>query len=67
MVIIETRIFTRRIKELMSDEEYRELQEALVNRPGMGDIIQGTGGPLEAGRPGKERWRQGDLLLDDEK
>ena len=44
MVIIETRIFTRRIKELMSDEEYRELQEALVNRPGMGDIIQGTGG-----------------------
>ena len=55
----------------MSDDEYIELQEALVNRPGMGDIIQGTGGleksPLEAGRTGKERWRQGDLLLDDEK
>ena len=44
MVIIKTRIFTRRIKELMGYDEYRELQEALVNRPGMGDIIQGTGG-----------------------
>ena len=52
MVIIETRIFTRRIKELMRDEEYRELQEALVNRPGMGNIIQGTGGLR------KVRWKQ---------
>ncbi len=52
MVIIETRIFTRRIKELMDDDEYRELQEALVNRPGMGDIIQGTRGLR------KVRWRQ---------
>ena len=33
MVIIETRIFTRRIKELMGDDEYKNLQEALVNRP----------------------------------
>ncbi len=52
MVIIETRIFTRRIKELMSDDEYRALQETLVNRPGMGDIVQGTGGLR------KVRWKQ---------
>ena len=52
MVIIETRIFTRRIYELMGDKEYRELQESLVNRPGMGDIIQGTGGLR------KVRWKQ---------
>lgn len=44
MIIIETSVFTRRIKELMSDDEYKELQEALVTRPGMGAIIQGTGG-----------------------
>lgn len=44
MVIIETSIFTRRIQELMSDDEYRELQEVLVNRPDLGAIIQGTGG-----------------------
>lgn len=44
MIIIETRAFTSRVKQLMSDHEYKELQEALVNRPDMGSIIQGTGG-----------------------
>ena len=44
MVIIETSIFTDRIKDLMDDDEYRELQEALITRPDMGAIIQGTGG-----------------------
>jgi hypothetical protein len=40
MVIVETRTFTRLIKELMSDEDYRALQEALVNRPDAGDLIK---------------------------
>lgn len=44
IVIIETSIFTRRLKELMSDEEYKELQQALIRRPDMGNIIQNTGG-----------------------
>ena len=44
MVIIETSIFTKLIKQLMSDEQYRELQEALVNRPDLGNLIQGSGG-----------------------
>jgi hypothetical protein len=44
MVIIETPIFTRRIQELISDEEYRLLQIHLVNRPGVGKTIPGSGG-----------------------
>ena len=44
MVIIETSIFTKHIKQLMTDDQYRELQEALVNRPDLGDIIRGSGG-----------------------
>ncbi|MCR8922634.1 type II toxin-antitoxin system RelE/ParE family toxin [Dasania sp. GY-MA-18] len=44
MVIIETSVFTRLIKELMSDDEYKNLQEALVSRPNMGDLIKGSGG-----------------------
>ena len=44
MVIIETPIFTRLIKELMSDDDYRRLQEALIQRPDMGSIIQSSGG-----------------------
>jgi hypothetical protein len=44
MVIVETPIFTRLIKQLMSDDEYKDLQEALVNRPDMGDLIKASGG-----------------------
>ncbi len=44
MVIIETRTFTRIIKDLLSDDEYKELQEALINRPDMGDLIKDSGG-----------------------
>ena len=44
MVIIETSVFTRLIKELMSDDEYKNLQEALVSRPNLGDLIKGSGG-----------------------
>jgi hypothetical protein len=44
MVIVETTVFTRLIQELMSDDEYKDLQEALVNRPDLGDLIKGSGG-----------------------
>ncbi len=44
MVIIETPIFTKMIATLMQDDEYRALQEALVNRPETGAIIKGSGG-----------------------
>ncbi len=44
MVIIETSVFTRQVRELLSDQEYRELQIALVNRPNAGSVIVGSGG-----------------------
>ena len=44
MVIIETPIFTKLIKELMSDDEYKDLQEALVSRPDRGSLIKNSGG-----------------------
>jgi len=44
MVIVETALFTKLIKSLMSDDEYRELQVALVVRPDLGDLIAGSGG-----------------------
>lgn len=52
MVIVETAIFTRQIKALMSDDEYKALQEALIYRPEMGVVIQGTSGLR------KVRWKQ---------
>ncbi len=44
MVIVETSVFTRRIGNCMSDEEYRALQMFLVGNPGAGSVIPGGGG-----------------------
>lgn len=52
MVIIETLAFTRRVKTLLSDEEYQALQWFLCTVPDAGDVIQGTGGAR------KVRWKQ---------
>jgi mRNA-degrading endonuclease RelE of RelBE toxin-antitoxin system len=44
MIIIETSVFTRHVRLLLSDEEYRKLQAALVNKPSLGVLIKGSGG-----------------------
>lgn len=44
MQIIETSAFTRRVTDILSDEEYRALQEMLVQNPETGALIVGTGG-----------------------
>ena len=51
MEFIETPIFTREIRRLLSDDEYRRMQIALLLRPDIGDLIQGSGGLR------KLRWR----------
>ncbi len=44
MVIIETKVFTKLITELLADDEYKNFQEALINRPDLGDLIKALGG-----------------------
>lgn len=44
MVIIETSIFTQQVQALLSDEDYRKLQVALILHPELGAIIPGSGG-----------------------
>jgi mRNA-degrading endonuclease RelE of RelBE toxin-antitoxin system len=44
MVILETSVFTKRIRELIPDEEYRMLQAALLCKPDLGALIPGSGG-----------------------
>ena len=41
---VETRTFTRLVQELLSDEEYRELQAALIENPEAGPVIPRSGG-----------------------
>ena len=51
MVIVETPIFTKTIQSLMSEDDYRQLQSALVIRPDLGELIPDSGGLR------KLRWR----------
>ncbi len=44
MIFIETSIFTKEIQRLISDDDYRMLQTALMLRPDAGRLIRGSGG-----------------------
>jgi hypothetical protein len=44
VVFLETPVFTRRIRELVDDEDYRRLQIRLLLDPEAGDLIAGSGG-----------------------
>lgn len=44
VVIVETRRFSAKIGDLLSDEDYRALQLQLVRHPTVGAVIPGTGG-----------------------
>jgi hypothetical protein len=44
MIILETTVFTKILVSLMPDDEYRLLQNHLIETPEAGDLIQGSGG-----------------------
>ncbi len=44
MELIETRVFTKQVGALLSDEEYAEFQSRLAANPGLGVLIRGGGG-----------------------
>ena len=44
MEFVETRAFTRWLKEYLTDDEYRRLQAFLASSPEAGDLIPATGG-----------------------
>lgn len=44
MIFVETHYFTSRLPRYLSDDEYRELQTYLAERPEAGDRIPGGGG-----------------------
>lgn len=44
MKIIETSVFTKHLKNLLSEDEYRQLQNTLIKNPEIGKLIKSTGG-----------------------
>lgn len=63
MEIIETSFFTRKIRELISDEEYGELQFALIQRPDIGVVIPQSGGIRKIRWSGSGRGKRGGIRV----
>jgi hypothetical protein len=42
--VVETKLSTRLVREYLTDDEYRRLQQALVADPELGAVIPGSGG-----------------------
>ena len=63
MVIVETHVFTARIRSLLADEDYRLLQAELVCRPGLGRIVPGTGGLRKMRWAGRGRGKRGGIRV----
>ncbi len=61
MIIIETSIFTRRVLTLLSEEEYRKLQLALILRPNLGVVIPGSSGLRKARWALEDRGKRGEV------
>ena len=59
MKIIETPIFTKRVKEILSEEEYRLFQIKLIDDPEAGNIIKGSGGIRKIRWSGSGRGKRG--------
>ncbi len=59
MEIKETPVFSRRLPDVMDDDEYAFLQFALVVNPQMGVVIPGTGGIRKLRWAGSGRGKRG--------
>ena len=63
MIFMETKLFTSRILDAMSDDEYAALQHHLANKPDAGAIIPGTGGVRKVRWSGSGRGKRGGSRL----
>jgi len=63
MYFVETSIFTKRIREVLSDDEYRMLQMKLVIHPDAGDIIKHSGGIRKLRWAGSGRGKRGGIRV----
>lgn len=57
--VIETPLFTQRIYQVMRDDEYRELQNVLIENPTLGKIIPKSGGIRKLRWKGSGRGKRG--------
>ncbi len=65
LVFIESRLFTRLLPDYMSDEDFRRMQQTLMDDPLRGDLMPGTGGfrKLRWRDPTRGKGRRGGLRI----
>ena len=63
MIIIETSVFTRQVQKLLTDDDYKQLQFELVDRPDVGAIIAGSGGLRKVRWAGRGRGKRGGVRV----
>jgi hypothetical protein len=59
VVIFETSIFTRRVEQILTQEEHRLLQLRLALQPSAGRVIRGSGGLRKLRWPARGRGKRG--------
>lgn len=63
MEFIETQTFTRMVTALLSDDEYQDLQNVLVEFPERGDLIKGGGGIRKLRHAAQGRGKSGGVRV----
>ena len=63
MRFVETPIFTKEVRDVISDDDYRSIQTAIMLRPEQGAVIRGTGGIRKIRWSGKGHGKRGGLRL----
>jgi mRNA-degrading endonuclease RelE of RelBE toxin-antitoxin system len=60
---VETTVFTRALRALVPDDDYRALQMALMLRPEQGALIRGSGGLRKIRWGGSGRGKRGGIRV----
>jgi len=63
---VKTPIFAKVVRDVLSDDDYRSMQTAIMFRPEQGVVIRGTGGTGGIRKlrwSGKGHWKSGGLRL----
>lgn len=63
MKFVEFGSFTRRVCDLLDDDEYRAMQDVLLENPAAGVVVPGTGGVRKLRWPGSGRGKRGGLRV----
>ena len=63
LTFIETQLFSRLVREYLSDDEYADVQAQLVRNPEAGSVVRGSGGVRKLRIAAQDRGKSGGYRL----